>query len=246
MPRVLRPSCLLFVAFLVFAPVAPAFAQQGQQENELDMVYLGASWMQRAAFLFSQDAATDLGVKVNFWQRNAGGQVAIATAKLAAGGQWDIVDDADILLIMLTGNFGRRVGYCLDTPSEEPFSESPEQLRKEVEAFLAELDRNVDLTRTMVRIGLPAVKPHFKAQWVERDLVAECGREWNALLDQWREAAPGYGIPVIDVTRAWNGSEAILDSPAELFVADLVHLNEQGAEAVAELIRAGGYAPLAR
>ncbi|SMX25499.1 SGNH/GDSL hydrolase family protein [Boseongicola aestuarii] len=232
-----------FIACLS-ALVGTAHAQQDQDKNELEMVYIGASWMQHAANLFSQQAAKDLGVKVNFWQRNTGGQVAIATAKLAAGGQWDIVDDADIIVIMITGNFGRRVGYCLDTPSENPFSEAPEDLREDVEEFLAELDRNVDLTKTMVRIGLPAVKPHFRSQWVERDNVSECSKAWSALLNQWREVAADYRIPVIDVTRAWNGSDATAASPEEYFVWDRTHLNEQGAEAVAALIRAEGYAPL--
>ena len=118
----------LFLGILT-AVAGTAIAQNDPEDNELTMVYLGASWMQRAAYLFSQQAAADLGVKVNFWQRNAGGQVALATAKLAAGGQWDLVDDADVVLVMLTGNFGRREGYCLDTPSNEPFSESPGALR---------------------------------------------------------------------------------------------------------------------
>ena len=240
MPRFFQ---FTFIAYLA-AIAGTANAQQDQEKNELDMVYIGASWMQHAANLFSQQAATDLGVKVNFWQRNTGGQVATATAKLAGGGQWDIVDDADIVFVMITGNFGRRVGYCLDTPSEEPFSESPEDLREDVEKFLAELDRNVDLTKTMVRIGLPAVKPHFRSQWVERDNVEKCSQAWSALLNQWREVAEDYSIPVIDVTHAWNGSDATAASPEEYFVRDRTHLNEQGAEAVAELIRAGGYEPL--
>ena len=206
----------LFLGILT-AVAGTAIAQNDPEDNELTMVYLGASWMQRAAYLFSQQAAADLGVKVNFWQRNAGGQVALATAKLAAGGQWDLVDDADVVLVMLTGNFGRREGYCLDTPSNEPFSESPGALREEVDAFLAELDRNVDLERTMVRIGLPAVKPHFRTQWVERGVVNACGREWSALLNQWREAASDYDIPVVDMTREWNGDQGLMASPVEYF-----------------------------
>lgn len=243
MSGVAKKLCMLSITFFVSFYVS-AIAQEDQEESELDMIYLGASWMQRAAYLFSQQAAIDLGVEVNFWQRNAGGQVSVATSKLAAGGQWDLVDDADIVIVMLTGNFGRREGYCLDTPSHEPFSESPEALRDDVGAFLAELDRNVDLNRTMVRIGLPAVKPHFRSQWVERGVVDECGREWSALLDQWREAASYYDIPVVDVTREWNGEQGIIASPVEYFGWDRVHLNEKGSQVVADLLRAGGYAPL--
>lgn len=237
----------LIAAFSCVAGISgSANAQQSQEKNELDMVYIGAYWMQRAADLFSEQAAVDLGVKVNFLQRNHGGLVAIATKKLAAGRHWDVVDEADIVFIMMTGNFDHQEGYCLDTPSEDAFGDTPESLREDVEEFLAELDRNVDLDKTMVRIGLPAVTPYFRSLWVERNNLEDCSQAWSSLLDQWRETAAEFDIPIIDVTYAWNGDEAIIASPEEYFVTDRTHLNQQGAEAVADLIRAGGYAPLSQ
>lgn len=235
----------LIIALAILSAIAgTANAQQDQRKTELDMVYVGAYWMHRSADLFSQHAAEDLGVKVRFWPRRTGGLVWVATDRLSGGGAWDIVDDADIVFIMLTGNFDHQEGFCLDTVGETPFGDSQEKFRKDIEEFLAELDRNVDLDTTMVRVGLPAVMPYFRALWVERDVVEECSRAWSTRLDQWRESAASYGIPVIDVTSAWNGSDASVASPEEYFVTDRTHLNEQGAQAVAELMREGGYAPL--
>ena len=222
---------------------APAISQAEQADDEFNVIYLGASWMQRASYLFSQQAAVDLGVDVNFIQRNAS-NLRFATEQLANNIQWAVVNEADILIIMIAGPVGRREGYCLDTPSDTPRSDSVEQLGLELDAFLTELTHHVDPTKIMVRIGLPAVKPHFKAIWVERGVVDECARVWQARRDVWREAAARYCIGLIDVMRLWNGPDGTIDSPIELYVADNVHLNEEGAKVVAEIIRSTGYAPL--
>lgn len=225
--------------------VTPGISQIGQNDDEFNVIYLGASWMQRASFLFSEQAAIDLGVDVRFVQRNTS-NLRFATEKLANSNQWAVVKEADILIIMIEGPVGRREGYCLDTPSDTPRSDTVDQLELELDAFLAELTRHVDPAKIMVRIGLPAVKPHFKAIWVERDLVEECAREWEARADVWREGAARYGIGLIDVRALWNGPDGTIDSPIDLYVRDKVHLTEEGAEVVAEIIRSTGYAPLDR
>ena len=237
--QIIGAVCAGFLAFTV----TPNSSVADNASDELNVIYMGVSWMQRASYLFSQQAAVDLGVDVQFTQRMTS-SLRFATEYLAGSNQWAIVSEADILIIMIEGPVLRREGYCLDTLSDTPRSDSLEQLEVELDAFLTELMHHVDPTESMVRIGLPAVKPHFREIWVERGLVQECARLWEARADIWREAARRYGIGLVDVRALWNGPDGMIESPIELYVRDHVHLNEEGATVVAGIIRSTGYAPI--
>lgn len=56
-----------------------------------------------------------------------------------------------------------------------------------------------------------------------------------------REAAAARGIPTIDVSAAFNGSDYHQQAPDDYLVADRVHLAEQGSQIVAELLHQHGY-----
>ena len=228
-------------AALLAVTALPGFGQTS--DETLGLVYVGDSWLQPGLQQFAAAASDDLGVPVEIIQRNSN-LVAFATKRLKSG-QWNAVEDADIVLIQMSGNFGRRSGFCLDTVAEFAYSQTPEALRAETDAFFAELVKFVDPAEAMIRVTIWGVPPSFRAWWEERGVVDECAGGWVSLMQQWKEPAAQYGIAVIDLATAWNGQDGIAETPASLFRSDGYYLSDAGIASVVAQIRARGYAPLA-
>jgi hypothetical protein len=222
------------------SPNAPASAQ-----DEWDLVYIGQSGMPEVTRLYGERIEADLGVSVRMWQRNSA-LIPFATIELKSG-EWSIVDDAEIVIVNMSTEFGRREGVCLDTQTEALYPQTPGELRAEIDDFLAELTRHVDPANAIIRIALLPINPGYKSIWIERDVVGECAAGKIALDEQWIEAAANYGIPVMNALVAWNGTDGKQDAPEEYYYNDSHHaLTAEGSAKIAELLRAVGYAPLAQ
>jgi hypothetical protein len=217
---------------------APASAQ-----DEWDLVYIGQSGLPEATRLYGERVAADLGVSVRMRQLNTS-LIPFATIQLK-NGQWSIVDDAEIVVVSMSQEFGRREGLCLDTRTTALYPQTPGELRGEIDDFLAELTRHVDPSKAIIRIALYPIWPLFKSIWVERDVVDECAAGKIALDEQWIEAAAEYGIPVVNALVAWNGPDGKQDAP-DAYHTSHGFLTPEGNAKFAELLSAAGYAPLAQ
>lgn len=231
---------LVAAAFLA-ASALPGF---GQTTGESwDMVHIGVSQLGRVAQLYGERLGDDLGVQVNFWFRNARYSTA---AEFLQSEEGKIVNDAEIVFVGMAPVAGRFEGYCLDTVTDQPYNQTPVELREDIDAFLAELVRHADPSKTIIRIVLHRRHPGWKAMWVERGTVEDCAAGWMERNAQWKEAAAAYGVPVIDLTAEWVGADGLGDAPQGYLMPGLTaNITAEGAEAAAALVRAAGYAPLA-
>lgn len=227
-------------ALLAVSPL-PGLGQTAGDAYE--MVHIGASQMGGVARVYGARLGEDLGVSVQVWYRNANHSGAAA---FLASAQGKIVDDADIVFVGMLPVAGHYEGYCLDSETDQPFNQTPQELRADIDGFLAELVQHADPAQKIVRIVLMDYAPRWKAMWEERGVVEDCAAAFMARNAQWTEAAAGYGIPVIDLTAAWFGPDGLGTAPEGYVMTSLTgNLTPEGEAAAAELVRAVGYAPLA-
>lgn len=234
-----------FVTLLLVSIFAGAAAQQEAQTGETwDLVYLGESWLPDASREYATLMGNDLGITVQPSYQHP----SFASPPLGALQQQlyllDVVKDAEVITIHLDPHYPGASGYCEEAGGDQAYPLSAEEFRAQVDAFLAELTNRADPQETIIRIVTSAVLPVVKTVWLERDLFEECLAGWMELNEQWDEGAAAYGIPVVDTLTAWNGPDGLEDAPPEYF-SDGGHLSAEGYAAVAELMRALGYAPLA-
>jgi hypothetical protein len=242
----MKNRSMLVAAAAVVVAGLPAMSAAGQEATDStgetwDIVYIGASWLPEATRLLGEDIKADMGVDVAFAQRNEQ-IVRFATRKLQSG-QWDIVKDAEVIVVSLTETTDG-AGYCLDSRDEAPYPTTPERFRADIDAFLSELTQRADPKSTIIRVTEQAALPHFKALWAERGVEEACLAGWMDLNAQWKEGAAAVGIPSVDFVAAWNGPDGAGDAPREYFVGDGGHLSQQGARAAADVLREAGYGPL--
>ena len=212
-------------------------------QEEWDLVYIGQSYLPQAIRLYGETIEAKHGVSVKFWQRNST-LIQFAIRSLQDG-SWDIVTDAEIVVVNFSQTFGRREGACLESSAEFLYPETPEKVRGDVDEFIEELSRHVDFSETIVRIAITPIHPRIKGIWVERGILADCARGWNNLVDQWREAALDNGLLVFDAMLAWNGPDGTKDAPSAYY-SGTVHilLSAEGNAELADLIYATGLSPL--
>lgn len=224
----------------LFGVMPGALAAEGEA---WDLVYIGDSWLPEASRIFGQHIEADLGVEVRMWQRNAA-RALFATSKMK-NGEWELLRDAEVIVVHLDGPTSVEGGFCLNVDGERGYGIEPEAFRAEADAFLSELTRLADPETTIIRIGLIAILPGMVDLWAERDVVEECTAGWIALNQQWTDAAAAHGIATVDVLAAWNGPDGTRDAPVSYFRDEIGHMSDEGAAAAAALMRAMGYAPLA-
>lgn len=243
---IMRRDLAMVLAAVFFGLVsgAPVLAQTVEASNEKwQLVYIGDSWLPRAAQFFGERIETDLDVEVSTTQRNAG-VLAFATSAMR-NGQWNVLKNTDVVVVHIDGPTSVEGGYCLDVMGDRAYGVEPAAFRAEVEAFLAELTRLANPESTIIRIGLIAIMPKMRGLWSERGVSEDCTARWIELNKQWTAAAAAYGVTTVDVLAAWNGPDGRSDAPLSYFSDDVGHLTDEGAMAVVELMREKGYAPLA-
>ncbi len=239
----IRTAFLCFQLVLLIC-TAPQTLNAQEKAEKLDLVYIGQSWLQSGLPSIANAISEDLGVPVKIWQRNST-LVPFAT-KMLNSPQGNVIDDAEIVLVQMSGTFGRRSGYCLDTNADYAFSQSPEELRAETDKFFAELAQHVDPKEVMVRVAVWGVPPYYRSIWEERGFVDECAAGWSEIMEQWRQPAEEHGIKVIDLMELWNGPGAQEKAPSHYFGRKDIYLTEDGIASIVELIREIGYEPLER
>lgn len=236
-----RLSLLVIAGFLALAPSATVYAQE--KNEEWTVVYIGDSGLPQAVRFFADQIRADFDVDVFFTQRNSA-LVPHATQMLR-GGTWDIVGDAEVVIVSISvGN--DRPGYCTDQEGEDPIRWSNAEIGSMISEFLLSMAELSDAESQIVRIANEPVLPDDLKRWIENDHVAECLAIIESINEAWLLGAQKYGFKVVDVFEAWSGPDGTAQPPSGYYMPDNRHLTAEGAQAIALLLRATGYEPLAQ
>jgi hypothetical protein len=189
----------------------------------------------------------DLGIEIVVHDKTRPGVRSPATSLRGNQDLMDLVSDAEIIVFNVPFVYPGTGGGCfyqfLTIEDDGCFDVTQEEYVASTLELITIIKELAGSDGAMIRIQNMFVPlDYWKSHDVLRPRLETCLECFKSYWDAQAEVAEDEGIPLVDVYSLFHGPNSDQDPYAKgYFGADPIHVNDEGAKAIAELYRSIGY-----
>lgn len=222
-------------------------AETGQ--TEWDLTVMGDSDMWKSFDYYSKYFEEDLGVSITVHDQTMGGSpTTMPLIKLQEfPGVRDLISESEIVVFNVPFVNPGVGGACFNASytfeDDGCFDMSMEEYAETTRAMITEIKSLVGDSGAMIRLQNMFIPTRWwQTHWSLADRTQPCFECYAAYWEAQAKVAEEEGIPVVDVFTLFHGPDHDQD-PYDMgyFGSDPLHVNDEGAKAIADLYRKTGY-----